>query len=240
MGTLKGIDLSKKLGKRPVVKGVSLQVTQGEVVGMLGPNGAGKTTTFYMLVGIIGADRGSIHVDQRDITFWPLHQRARYGLSYLPQESSVFRKLTVRQNLEIILEYTGFSRKEQKRRRDELLSDLGIEGLSEQLAVELSGGERRRLEIARALIRDPQFMLLDEPFAGIDPLAVDDIQSNVLRLKERGIGVLISDHNVRETMHICDRVYLVFDGRIILEDSPENIVRDPQARQIYLGEKFSL
>ncbi len=240
MGLLKGIDLEKRFGHTPVVKGVSLEVAQGEVVGLLGPNGAGKTTTFYMLVGIIGATRGRIEASGRDVTQWPLHQRARFGLSYLPQESSVFRKLSVRENLEIILEYTGLSRKEQRARRDYLLRELGITGLSEQRAASLSGGERRRLEIARALIRDPVFMLLDEPFAGIDPLAVDDIQTNIRSLKDKGIGVLISDHNVRETMSICDRVYLVFEGRIILEGTPEEIVQDAQARQIYLGEKFSM
>ena len=240
MGLLKGIDLEKRFGHTPVVKGVSLEVAQGEVVGLLGPNGAGKTTTFYMLVGIVGATRGRIEAFGRDVTQWPLHQRARFGLSYLPQESSVFRKLSVRENLEIILEYTGLSRKEQRTRRDRLLQELGISGLSEQRAASLSGGERRRLEIARALIRDPVFMLLDEPFAGIDPLAVDDIQTNIRSLKDKGIGVLISDHNVRETMSICDRVYLVFEGRIILEGTPEEIVQDAQARQIYLGEKFSM
>ena len=240
MGVLKGIDLEKRFAQRPVVKGVSLRVAQGEVVGLLGPNGAGKTTTFYMLVGIIGATKGRIEAAGRDVTQWPLHRRARFGLSYLPQESSVFRKLSVRENLEIILEYTGLDRKEQRSRRDRLMQDMGIAGLAEQQAASLSGGERRRLEIARALIRDPLFMLLDEPFAGIDPLAVDDIQTNIQGLKERGIGVLISDHNVRETMSICDRVYLVFEGRIILEGTPDEIVQDAQARQIYLGEKFCM
>lgn len=240
MGVLKGTDLEKRFGKIPVVKGVTLQVAQGEVVGLLGPNGAGKTTTFYMLVGIIGATKGRIEAAGRDVTQWPLHQRARFGLSYLPQESSVFRKLSVRENLEIILEYTGLARDEQRSRRDRLMREMGITGLAEQQAASLSGGERRRLEIARALIRDPLFMLLDEPFAGIDPLAVDDIQTNIQGLKEKGIGVLISDHNVRETMSICDRVYLVFEGRIILEGTPDEIVQDAQARQIYLGEKFSM
>ncbi len=240
MGVLEGTDLEKRFGHKPVVQGVSLRVAQGEVVGLLGPNGAGKTTTFYMLVGIIGATQGRIKAAGRDVTHWPLHQRARFGLSYLPQESSVFRKLSVRENLEIILEYTGLARKEQRQRRDRLMFELGISGLSEQRAVSLSGGERRRLEIARALIRDPLFMLLDEPFAGIDPLAVDDIQTNIRGLKDKGIGVLISDHNVRETMSICDRVYLVFEGRIILEGTPEEIVQDARARQIYLGENFSM
>jgi lipopolysaccharide export system ATP-binding protein len=240
MGVLEGTDLKKRFGQSTVVQGVSLRVAQGEVVGLLGPNGAGKTTTFYMLVGIIGATKGRIEAAGRDVTHWPLHQRARFGLSYLPQESSVFRKLSVRENLEIILEYTGLSRKEQRSRRDRLMHELGIAGLAKQRAASLSGGERRRLEIARALIREPLFMLLDEPFAGIDPLAVDDIQSNIQGLKDKGIGVLISDHNVRETMSICDRVSLVFEGRIILEGTPEDIAHDAQARELYLGEKFSL
>ncbi len=240
MGWLEAEGISKRFGQRQVVRDVSLKVAQGEVVGLLGPNGAGKTTTFYMLVGIIGRDAGKIFVEGKDISRQPLHARARMGLSYLPQESSVFRKLTVKENLKIILEYTGLRRQEQEERLDALLGELGIRHLSDQPALQLSGGERRRLEIARALIRDPKFMLLDEPFAGIDPLAVDDIQRIVLGLKEKGIGVLISDHNVRETMHICDRVYLVFEGRIILEGPPDEVVQDAQARQVYLGEKFRL
>jgi len=175
-----------------------------------------------------------------DITRWPLHKRARLGMSYLPQESSIFRKLTVRQNLQLILEYSGLSAEEQKRTADRLLDELGITRLQDQLAAYLSGGERRRLEIARALIRDPKFILLDEPFAGIDPLAVDDIQTIIEGLKAKGIGVLISDHNVRETLQICDRAYLVYDGRIILSGSPDEIVADPGARKVYLGEGFSL
>jgi lipopolysaccharide export system ATP-binding protein len=240
MSCLAAQGLCKRFGQRTVVQGVDISLEQGEVVGLLGPNGAGKTTTFYMLVGIIAPNSGRITVDTQDITGWPLHTRARFGLSYLPQESSVFKKLTVRQNLDIILEYSGLSKKEQAAKAERLLNELGIARLSSQKAVQLSGGERRRLEIARALIRDPGFILLDEPFAGIDPLAVDDIQKIVLELREKGIGVLISDHNVRETMHICDRVSLVYDGRIILEGAPEDIVADSRARQIYLGEKFQL
>jgi lipopolysaccharide export system ATP-binding protein len=240
MSCLAAQGLCKRFGQRTVVQGVDISLEQGEVVGLLGPNGAGKTTTFYMLVGIIAPNSGRITVDSQDITAWPLHTRARFGLSYLPQESSVFKKLTVRQNLDIILEYSGLPRKEQAAKAERLLNELGIARLSSQKAVQLSGGERRRLEIARALIRDPGFILLDEPFAGIDPLAVDDIQKIVLDLREKGIGVLISDHNVRETMHICDRVSLVYDGRIILEGAPEDIVADSRARQIYLGEKFQL
>lgn len=240
MTILTGRDLAKRYGIRDVVRDINLDVRQGEVVGVLGPNGAGKTTTFYMLAGIVPPTRGQVVLDGVDITRWPLHRRARMGMSYLPQESSIFRKLTVRQNLQIMLEYSGFSRDEQKKTADRLLDELGITRLEGQLAAHLSGGERRRLEIARALIRDPKFILLDEPFAGIDPLAVDDIQAIVEGLKAKGIGVLISDHNVRETLQICDRAYLVYDGSIILSGSPEEIVADPGARKVYLGEGFSL
>jgi len=238
--TLTGQKLAKRYGVRDVVRDIDLEVRQGEVVGVLGPNGAGKTTTFYMLAGIITPTRGQVTLDGMDITRWPLHKRARLGMSYLPQESSIFRKLTVRQNLQLILEYSGLSRDEQQRKADRLLDELGIARLQDQLAAYLSGGERRRLEIARALIRDPKFILLDEPFAGIDPLAVDDIQAIIEGLKAKGIGVLISDHNVRETLQICDRAYLVYDGRIILAGSPDEIVADPGARKVYLGEGFSL
>ena len=240
MTTLSGRQLAKRYGTRDVVHDIDLDVRQGEVVGVLGPNGAGKTTTFYMLAGIVTPTRGEVTLDGVDITRWPLHKRARLGMSYLPQESSIFRKLTVRQNLQLILEYSGLSAEEQKRTADRLLDELGITRLQDQLAAYLSGGERRRLEIARALIRDPKFILLDEPFAGIDPLAVDDIQTIIEGLKAKGIGVLISDHNVRETLQICDRAYLVYDGRIILSGSPEEIVADPGARKVYLGEGFSL
>jgi lipopolysaccharide export system ATP-binding protein len=237
---LTGRNLAKRYGTKDVVQGINLEVRQGEVVGVLGPNGAGKTTTFYMLAGIVPPTRGQVLVDDMDITRWPLHRRARAGMSYLPQESSIFRKLTVRQNLQMILEYSGFSQDEQKRTADRLLDELGIRRLEDQLAAYLSGGERRRLEIARALIQDPKFILLDEPFAGIDPLAVDDIQKIIEGLRGKGIGVLISDHNVRETLRICDRAYLVYDGQIILNGSPEEIVADPAARRVYLGEGFSL
>ncbi len=240
MTTLTGQNLAKRYGDRDVVRDINLDVRQGEVVGVLGPNGAGKTTTFYMLAGIVVPTRGQVLLDSVEITRWPLHKRARLGMSYLPQESSIFRKLTVRQNLQLILEYSGFSRDEQKRTADRLLDELGITRLADQLAAYLSGGERRRLEIARALIQNPKFILLDEPFAGIDPLAVDDIQVIIQGLKAKGIGVLISDHNVRETLRICDRAYLVYDGQIILSGSPEQIVADPGARKVYLGEGFSL
>jgi len=237
---LSATGLNKRYGRREVVAEVSLRLEQGEIVGLLGPNGAGKPTTFYMFAGIIKPNAGTVRMDGRDITSWPLHERALLGMSYLPQESSVFRKLTVLQNMEIILEHTGLSRKDQERRAEELLAELGIGHLAGQKAVHLSGGERRRLEIARALIRDPRYMLLDEPFAGIDPLAVDDIQGLVRGLKDRNIGVLISDHNVRETLNICDRAYLVHEGRIILQGSPKEIVADQCARRVYLGEGFSL
>ena len=202
MSCLTGLDLAKRYGTRDVVRDIRLEVRQGEVLGLLGPNGAGKTTTFYMLAGIIRPTRGQVVLDGLDITRWPLHRRARQGMSYLPQESSIFRKLTVRQNLQIILEYSGLSPADQKRAADRLLEELGITRLENQPAAYLSGGERRRLEIARALIQNPKFILLDEPFAGIDPLAVDDIQLIIQGLRERGIGVLISDHNVRETLQI--------------------------------------
>ena len=240
MTTLSGQNLAKRYGTRDVVRDINLDVRQGEVVGVLGPNGAGKTTTFYMLAGIVRPSRGTVHLDGLDITRWPLHRRARAGMSYLPQESSIFRKLTVRQNLQLILEYSGFSLDEQKRTADRLLDELGITRLADQLAAYLSGGERRRLEIARALIQNPKFILWDEPSAGIDPLAVDDIQAIIEGLRNKGIGVLISDHNVRETLQICDRAYLVYDGQIILNGSPEEIVADPGARKVYLGEGFSL
>ncbi len=232
--------LCKRYGKREVVSDVALHLHQGEIVGLLGPNGAGKTTTFYMLVGIVKPNQGQVTLDDKKITDWPLHQRAGHGVSYLPQESSVFKKLTVRQNLELIIEYMRLTPKERQSRANELLEELGIAHLAEQKALYLSGGERRRLEIARALIRKPRFILLDEPFAGIDPLAVDDIQDIVNSLKEKGIGVLISDHNVRETLTICDRASLVYEGRIILEGAPSTIVADSRARRVYLGEGFSL
>ena len=237
---LSGQGLCKTYGRRQVVKDSTLAIRPGEIVGLLGPNGAGKTTTFYMLVGIVRPNAGSVHLSGRDITTWPLHERARQGVSYLPQESSIFKKLTVLENLLIVLEHMGLPAKERKERALFQLEELGIARLARQKAHHLSGGERRRLEIARALLRDPQFILLDEPFAGIDPLAVDDIQEIVAGLKDKGLSVLISDHNVRETLAICDRAYLVFEGSILLEGDPETIVNDPRARRVYLGEGFSL
>ncbi|SDB50209.1 lipopolysaccharide export system ATP-binding protein [Desulfonatronum thiosulfatophilum] len=235
-----GSDLRKSFGQKEVVRGITVRVRQGEIVGLLGPNGAGKTTTFYMLVGVVKPSGGSVELDGQQITTWPLHERARLGLSYLPQESSVFKKLTVLQNLQIIFEYTDLSRSIQHKKAEALMEELGISKLADQKAMYLSGGERRRLEIARALIRNPKFMLLDEPFAGIDPLAVDDIQVIITSLRERGIGVLISDHNVRETLKICTRASIVFEGKAIFEGSPEEIVADSSARKVYLGEDFCL
>lgn len=233
-------NLKKRYGHREVVHDIHLSLEPREVVGLLGPNGAGKTTTFYMLVGIVRPNGGEVLLDGQPLTDRPLHERARLGLSYLPQESSVFRKLTVRQNLQVILEQTSLSAQQQKKRADELLDHFGIARLADQPAMYLSGGERRRLEIARALILDPKFILLDEPFAGIDPIAVIDIQEIISMLKKMGMGILISDHNVRETLNICDRAYLVYEGSVILEGTPGEIVRDSKARQLYLGEDFSL
>jgi len=237
---LQAINLRKRYGDREVVRGVSLDVLQNEVVGLLGPNGAGKTTTFYMIIGIQKPTAGAVFLNAADIAEWPLHERARHGLSYLPQESSVFRRLSVMDNLRIILEYTSFSKIEQREKAEQLLEEFHIAHLRDSLASHLSGGERRRLEIARSLIREPQFILLDEPFAGIDPLAVDDLQTLIVDLKKRGIGILISDHNVRETLRICDRAYLMHEGIGIVQGTPEELVNDPKARRVYLGEGFSM
>ena len=240
MSVLTAVDLHKHFGERHVVCGISLNINQGEIVGLLGPNGAGKTTTFYMVLGIIQPTSGQVLLDGESIGDWPLYERARLGLSYLPQESSVFKKLSVWDNLLMILQYTGLSPAAVKDRAQELMDDFGISHLRDSLAMHLSGGERRRLEIARALIREPKFVLLDEPFAGIDPLAVDDIQGLIIRLKERNIGIVISDHNVRETLNICDSAYIVYEGRAILNGTPEEIAVNPQARRVYLGEDFCL
>ena len=238
--TLSAQHLCKRYGQKEVVHEVSVAMQQGEIVGLLGPNGAGKTTSFYMITGIIKPTSGQVLLNGQEISTWPLYRRARVGLSYLPQESSVFRRLTVRQNLQIILEHTGLSKTEQKKRADQLMEEFGLSRLEKSYASYLSGGERRRLEIARCLIRDPLFVLLDEPFAGIDPLAVGDIQMLIRGLKERGIGVLISDHNVRETLSICDRAYLMFQGNIILSGTPDEIVSNERAREVYLGSDFHL
>ncbi|MDL2285114.1 LPS export ABC transporter ATP-binding protein [Desulfovibrio sp. OttesenSCG-928-F07] len=233
-------NLVKRYGDRTVVRDVSLSINTGEIVGLLGPNGAGKTTTFYMITGIRKPTSGNVLFDGTDIAGWPLHDRARIGLSYLPQENSIFRSLSVLDNLMIIIEYTGLKRSARKERAMELLRDFRIDHLAKSTASFLSGGERRRLEMARSLIRNPKFVLLDEPFAGVDPVAVDDIQALIVQLKERGIGVLISDHNVRETLSICDRAYIVHQGIVIIEGTPAEIVADEKARTVYLGEGFSL
>ncbi len=232
--------LRKTYGKRTVVHDVSFEVNSGEVVGLLGPNGAGKTTCFYMVVGLVAADGGSVRMDDRDLTHMPIHQRARMGLSYLPQEPSIFRKMTVEENIRAILELKPYSKDECNEHLNNLLEDLHIEHLRDASAVSLSGGERRRVEIARTLAINPRFVLLDEPFAGVDPIAVIDIQKLVHFLIERDIGVLITDHNVRETLGICDRAYIINDGRVLTTGSPDLIIQDDNARKVYLGENFRL
>jgi lipopolysaccharide export system ATP-binding protein len=241
MPTLEARSLAKRYRRRRAVDGVDLAVNAGEVVGLLGPNGAGKTTSFYMIVGLIGADAGRILLDGIDITHRPMHSRARQGLSYLAQEPSVFRKLSARDNLLAVLEMRdGSSRDDNRQRCDELLDELGIGHVAESLALSLSGGERRRLEIARALAVEPKVMLLDEPFAGVDPIAVGDIKSIIRHLSDRRIGVLITDHNVRETLDICDRAYIINAGRVIASGEPAALLQDPQVRAVYLGEHFRL
>lgn len=240
VSTLSAQQLSKSFKGRKVVDRLDLQVKAGKVVGLLGPNGAGKTTTFYMMVGLIRPEQGKIYLDGQEITSYPMYQRARMGLNYLPQESSVFRKLTVEKNLLAILETLDISEQEREERLLELLRDLGVAHLAKAKAYCLSGGERRRVEISRALVTSPSFILLDEPFTGIDPLAVADIQAIIKQLTSRGIGVLISDHNVRETLGVCDWAYILSQGQIIEEGNPERIAQSPRARKIYLGETFSL
>ncbi|MGD2217362.1 MAG: LPS export ABC transporter ATP-binding protein [Gemmatimonadales bacterium] len=232
--------LVKIYKKRRVVDDVDLVLRQGEIVGLLGPNGAGKTTTFYMIVGLVAPDAGEVYIDGQPLASVPMYRRARRGIGYLSQEPSVFRKLTVEQNIIAILETLRISDEERRERLDSLLDELSIKHLRKNRAYSLSGGERRRLEITRALVTDPKFMLLDEPFAGVDPIAVDDIQRIVADLKRRGLGVLITDHNVRETLSITDRAYIMFDGRIHIEGTSDVLVNDPQARKLYLGEDFRL
>jgi lipopolysaccharide export system ATP-binding protein len=240
MATLALKNLIKTYNGKPVVDAVNLDINSGEVVGLLGPNGAGKTTTFYMTIGIIRPNKGNVYIDDQEITQEPMYRRAQKGIGYLPQEPSVFKKLTVKNNLMAILETLNISKREQKAKADALLEELGIKHLSEQKASLLSGGERRRLEITRALATDPSFILLDEPFAGIDPLAVIDIQNIIIHLAKRGIGVLISDHNVRETLGVCDKAYILNNGKVIESGSPGFIASSPVARQIYLGTRFKL
>jgi lipopolysaccharide export system ATP-binding protein len=238
--------LQKRYGARLVVKDVHLAVDSGEVVGLLGPNGAGKTTSFYMLVGLVRNDAGEIRIDGREVQRLPIHQRSRLGLSYLPQEASIFRKLTVEENIRAVLELQhgpdgrALPEAEIRRQLDTLLADLSIEKLRDSPAPALSGGERRRVEIARALATQPRFILLDEPFAGVDPIAVIEIQRIIAFLKARGIGVLITDHNVRETLGICDRAYIISEGRVLAEGRPGEIVENPDVRKVYLGEHFRM
>ena len=233
-------NLKKIYGKRTVVKDASVRVSQGEIVGLLGPNGAGKTTTFYMITGMVKPNSGKIYLNEEDITKIPMYRRARRGVSYLPQETSIFRKLTVEENLLAIMEVIGLPKKERKQRCEALLEDLNITHMAKGKGYNLSGGERRRTEIARTLVTNPKFILLDEPFAGVDPIAVEDIQNIVHDLKKRGIGVLITDHNVHETLSITDRAYLLFEGRILKEGTSSFLADDPEARKLYLGEKFRL
>ena len=232
--------LFKSFGGRTVVNEVGFAVKGGEVVGLLGPNGAGKTTSFYMVVGLLKPDAGLVFLDDEDITRDPMYVRARKGITYLPQEPSVFRKLTVEENLLAILETLRLGSKERKKRLEELLEELNLAPLRKNVAYSLSGGERRRLEITRALVISPRFMLLDEPFAGIDPLAVADIKRIIHQLKSKGIGILISDHNVRETLQVCDKAYIIAEGKIVEEGEPETIAASPRAREIYLGHDFTL
>jgi len=233
-------NLVKIYGKRKVVNTVSLEVKQGEIVGLLGPNGAGKTTSFYMITGLIRPDSGKIFLNDDNITRLPMYKRSRRGISYLPQEASIFRKLTVEENLLAIMEVLGFSKNKRKERASELMEELGISHIAKNRGYNLSGGERRRTEIARTLVTDPKFILLDEPFAGVDPIAVQDIQNIVMNLKERNIGVLITDHNVHETLSITDHAYLLFEGKILKEGNSEYLANDPEARKLYLGDKFRL
>src|SRR6188508_77691 len=240
MAELRSQKLRKRYKSRTVVRDVSLEVASGEVVGLLGPNGAGKTTCFYMIVGLVPSDGGSIRLDGEDLSHLAIHKRARRGLSYLPQEASIFRKLTVSQNVRAILELQDLDADALSNRLDALLEDLSISHLADAPAASLSGGERRRVEIARALATRPRFILLDEPFAGVDPIAVLDIQKIIGFLKQRGIGVLITDHNVRETLDICDRAYIINDGTVLAYGKPEEIVYNESVRKVYLGEHFRL
>ncbi|MFA5089906.1 MAG: LPS export ABC transporter ATP-binding protein [Candidatus Omnitrophota bacterium] len=232
--------LSKSYGGRKVVKEVNLVVKRGEIVGLLGPNGAGKTTTFYMVVGIVPPEAGSIIFDNYDITSLPIHARARYGIGYLSQEPSVFRKLTVEENIMAILETLPIGRSQRKMRLESLLEELNIAHLSKNKAYTLSGGERRRLEITRALVTNPSFILLDEPFSGIDPIVVNEAQEIIKELRDKGLGILLTDHNVRETLSITDRAYLIAEGKVLISGTADDLINNPKARQIYLGEEFRM
>jgi lipopolysaccharide export system ATP-binding protein len=237
---LRSENLVKKYKNRTVANNVSVQVQQGEIVGLLGPNGAGKTTSFYMIVGMIRPNSGKIFLDDLDITKEPMYRRAQLGIGYLPQEASVFRKLSIEDNLKAVLEMTKLSKKEQEIKAEVLLDEFGLQHVRKNLGDQLSGGERRRTEIARALATDPKFILLDEPFAGVDPIAVEDIQNVVKKLKEKNIGILITDHNVHETLSITDRAYLLFSGSVIKSGSAEDLANDEQVRKVYLGQNFEL
>ena len=240
MSSLKAARLAKSYKSRQVVRDLSLEVANGEVVGLLGPNGAGKTTAFYMIVGLIHCDAGSIHLDERDITFLPMHRRAQLGLGYLPQEASVFRKLSVENNVMAVLETRDdLDRAAREQRLEKLLEELRIGHVRRTLGLSLSGGERRRVEIARALASEPSFMLLDEPFAGIDPLAIADIREVIAYLKRRGIGILITDHNVRETLDLVDRASIIHSGEVLFEGTADEITHDPEVKRVYLGESFN-
>jgi lipopolysaccharide export system ATP-binding protein len=237
---LQAKNIEKTYKNRTVVKGISFEVNQGEVVGLLGPNGAGKTTSFYMVVGLINPDKGNVYLGEKDITKLAMYKRAKLGIGYLPQEASVFRDLSVEDNIMAILEFTSLNKSEQKVRLEALLSEFGLQHVRKSKGSVLSGGERRRTEIARGLATSPKFILLDEPFAGIDPIAVEDIQKIIVKLKRKDIGVLITDHNVQETLSITDRAYLLFEGNIIKTGSAEDLAADEQVRRVYLGENFEL
>ena len=233
-------DIVKIYGKRAVVKGVNISVKQGEIVGLLGPNGAGKTTSFYMIVGLIKPNSGKVLLENEEITKLPMYKRAQKGIGYLPQEASVFRKLSVEDNIKAVLEMTKLSKKEQNKRVESLLDEFGLQKIKKSLGIQLSGGERRRTEIARALAINPKFILLDEPFAGVDPIAVEDIQKIVAKLKEKNIGILITDHNVHETLRITDRTYLLYEGKILESGTAEELASNPEVREKYLGVNFEL
>ena len=233
-------EIVKKYGKRTVVKGVNIKVKRGEIVGLLGPNGAGKTTSFYMIVGLIKPNSGNVFLDDLNITKLPMYKRAQKGIGYLPQESSVFRQLSIEDNIKAVLEMSSFSKLEQKERLEDVLDEFGLQKIRKSLGIQLSGGERRRTEIARALAIDPKFILLDEPFAGVDPIAVEDIQKIVAKLKEKNIGILITDHNVHETLSITDRAYLLYEGGILVSGTAEQLASNPEVREKYLGSNFEL
>ena len=241
MAVLKATHLAKSYKSRQVVRDVSIEVSTGQIVGLLGPNGAGKTTTFYMIVGLVPLDKGDIYIDQQSLTLQPMHVRARQGIGYLPQEASIFRKLTVYQNLMAILQTRKeLSKEQQEQQADSLLDEFNINHIRNSLGMSLSGGERRRVEIARALAADPEFILLDEPFAGVDPISVNDIKKIIQQLRDRGLGVLITDHNVRETLDVCEKAYIVSHGELIASGTAEEVVSDQRVRDVYLGEQFRL